>query len=199
MSLRGREVVINEAGEGSLGIDDGFGGGEEELDSNNNASNDNNKIGNSDNPQEIPDSSSSFASDGNGNPDKGAEERQAPDLKDGLHPLKHKFVLWYTQRTPGVRSQTSYEDNIKKIADFSVEGFWVCYCHLARPSSLPIPTDLHPFKEGIRPLCEDPANCNGGKREMTFEKKRDVFGIAKHPIISNGSEGFDQTNTWLRG
>ncbi|KAE8678598.1 Eukaryotic translation initiation factor NCBP [Hibiscus syriacus] len=95
---------------------------------------------------------------------KEAEERQARELKAGLHPLKHKFVFWYTRRTPGARTQTAYEDNIKKIVDFStVEGFWVCYCHLARPSTLPSPTDLHLFKEGIRPLWEDSANCNGGK------------------------------------
>ncbi|RVX09665.1 Eukaryotic translation initiation factor NCBP [Vitis vinifera] len=107
------------------------------------------------------------------NSDKEAEdrERQARDLKAGLHPLKHKFVFWYTRRTPGVRTQTSYEDNIKKIVDFStVEGFWICYCHLARPSALPSPTDLHLFKEGIRPLWEDSANCNGGKWIIRFKK-----------------------------
>ncbi|XP_042513523.1 eukaryotic translation initiation factor NCBP-like [Macadamia integrifolia] len=104
--------------------------------------------------------------------DKEAEERerQSRELKSGLHPLKHKFALWYTRRTPGVRSQ-AYEDNIKKIVEFStVEGFWVCYCHLARPSSLPSPTDLHLFKEGIRPLWEDAANCNGGKWIIRFRK-----------------------------
>ncbi|RXH76126.1 hypothetical protein DVH24_019014 [Malus domestica] len=98
-------------------------------------------------------------------------ERHARDLKAGLHPLKHKFVFWYTRRTPGIRSQTSYEDNIKKIVDFStVEGFWVSYCHLARPSSLPSPTDLHLFKDGIRPLWEDSANCNGGKWIIRIKK-----------------------------
>lgn len=105
------------------------------------------------------------------NNNKDAEERQARELKANLHPLKHKFVFWYTRRTPGVRTQTSYEDNIKKIVDFStVEGFWVCYCHLARPSLLPSPTDLHLFKEGIRPLWEDSANCNGGKWIIRFKK-----------------------------
>ncbi|KAL3625494.1 hypothetical protein CASFOL_030948 [Castilleja foliolosa] len=98
-------------------------------------------------------------------------ERFALDLKSGLHPLKNKFVFWYTGRTPGFRTQTSYEDNIKKIVDFStVEAFWICYCHLARPSSLPSPTDLHLFKEGIRPLWEDSANCNGGKWIIRFKK-----------------------------
>ncbi|KAD4384321.1 hypothetical protein E3N88_24489 [Mikania micrantha] len=106
-------------------------------------------------------------------------ERQSRELKAGLHPLKvfldmltlNKFVFWYTRRTPGVRTQTSYEDNMKQIMDFStVEGFWVCYCHLARPSSLPSPTDLHLFKQGIRPLWEDSANCNGGKWIIRFKK-----------------------------
>lgn len=46
----------------------------------------------------------------------------------------------------------------------------MCYCHLARPSSLPSPTDLHLFKEGIRPLWEDSANCNGGKWIIRFKK-----------------------------
>ncbi|XP_075507370.1 eukaryotic translation initiation factor NCBP-like [Primulina tabacum] len=88
-----------------------------------------------------------------------------------LHPLKHKFVFWYTRLTPGVRSQTAYEDNIKKVVDFStVEYFWVCYCHLARPSTLPSPTDLHLIKDGIRPLWEDSANCNGGKWIIRFKK-----------------------------
>ncbi|KAL6555482.1 hypothetical protein OROGR_006740 [Orobanche gracilis] len=99
------------------------------------------------------------------------KERVALDLKAGLHPLRHKFVFWYTRRTPGVRTQTSYEDNIKRIVDFStVETFWVCYCHLARPSTLPSPTDLHLFKDGIRPLWEDFANCNGGKWIVRFKK-----------------------------
>ncbi|XP_017977869.1 PREDICTED: eukaryotic translation initiation factor NCBP isoform X2 [Theobroma cacao] len=96
-----------------------------------------------------------FTDSDTNNMNKEAEERQARELKAGLHPLKHKYVFWYTRRTPGVRTQTAYEDNIKKIVDFStVEGFWVCYCHLARPSTLPSPTDLHLFKEGIRPLWE---------------------------------------------
>ncbi|PWA86696.1 eukaryotic translation initiation factor NCBP [Artemisia annua] len=107
--------------------------------------------------------------------------------------LQHnKFVFWYTRRTPGVRTQSSYEDNIKQIMDFSaVEGFWVCYCHLARPSSLPSPTDLHLLKQGIRPLWEDSANCNGGKWIIRFKKAVSrvtksswrVFGKENRPML----------------
>ncbi|KAJ6951758.1 hypothetical protein NC653_041031 [Populus alba x Populus x berolinensis] len=76
--------------------------------------------------------------------------------------VEHKFLFWYPRRT-----QTSYEDNIRKIVEFSS----VCYCHLARPSLLPTsPTDLHLFKQGIRPLWEDSANCNGGEWIIRFKK-----------------------------
>ncbi|CAG7910980.1 unnamed protein product, partial [Brassica rapa] len=100
-----------------------------------------------------------------------SDERHSRELKAGLHPLRYKFAIWYTRRTPGVRNQTSYEDIIKKIVEFStVEGFWACYCHLARSSLLPSPADLHFFKNGIRPLWEDGANCNGGKWIIRFSK-----------------------------
>lgn len=32
--------------------------------------------------------------------------------------MQYKFSIWYTRRTPGVRNQ-SYEDNIKKMVEFS--------------------------------------------------------------------------------
>jgi translation initiation factor 4E len=98
-------------------------------------------------------------------------DRQGREIRAGLHPLQHRFVFWYTRRQPGIRSQTSYEDNIKKIAEFStVEGFWGSYCHLSRVSTLPNPTDLHLFKEGIRPLWEDAANRSGGKWIIRYKK-----------------------------
>ncbi|CAI7791083.1 unnamed protein product [Closterium sp. NIES-54] len=49
-------------------------------------------------------------------------ERQSREVKLGLHPLQTRYVLWYTRRQrqpPGQRSATSYEDSIRRIADFS--------------------------------------------------------------------------------
>ncbi|THG03528.1 hypothetical protein TEA_009754 [Camellia sinensis var. sinensis] len=94
-----------------------------------------NKISSNPNSQSVVDPNPTATAD----KESEDRERQARDLKAGLHPLK-------------------------------VEAFWVCYCHLARPSSLPSPTDLHLFKEGIRPLWEDSANCNGGKWIIRFKK-----------------------------
>ncbi|CAI7804960.1 unnamed protein product [Closterium sp. NIES-53] len=101
-------------------------------------------------------------------------ERQSREVKLGLHPLQTRYVLWYTRRQrqpPGQRSATSYEDSIRRIADFStVEGFWVCYCRMVRPSALPAPTDVHVFKDGIRPLWEDEHNRRGGKWMVRLRK-----------------------------
>ncbi|GJX76133.1 glutamine--fructose-6-phosphate aminotransferase [isomerizing] 2 [Tanacetum coccineum] len=63
-----------------------------------------------------------------------------------------------------------------------VEGFWVCYCHLARPSSLPSPTDLHLFKQGIIPLWEDSANCNGGKIREVLKLDEEMTDLARSLI-----------------
>ncbi|OAE25359.1 hypothetical protein AXG93_4620s1740 [Marchantia polymorpha subsp. ruderalis] len=49
-------------------------------------------------------------------------ERQSKEQRAGFHPLQHRFVFWYTRRTPGVRSQTSYEDSMKRIAEFSTDA-----------------------------------------------------------------------------
>nr|VDD33408.1 unnamed protein product [Brassica oleracea] len=100
-----------------------------------------------------------------------SDERHSRELKAGLHPLRNKFQVWEVENSMRVRNQTSYEDIIKKIVEFStVEGFWACYCHLARSSLLPSPSDLHFFKDGIRPMLEDGANCNGGKWIIRFSK-----------------------------
>ena len=72
--------------------------------------------------------------------------------------FEHRFVFWYLRRQPGVRSQASYEEIIKIVEFSTIEDFWVCYCHFARVSSMPNPTNLHVFKESIRPLWEDPGN-----------------------------------------
>ncbi|CAI5512633.1 unnamed protein product [Closterium sp. Naga37s-1] len=97
-------------------------------------------------------------------------------IRPPLHPRckQTRYVVWYTRRQrqpPGQRSATSYEDSIRRIADFStVEGFWGCYCRMVRPSALPAPTDVHVFKDGIRPLWEDAHNRRGGKWMVRLRK-----------------------------
>ena len=68
-------------------------------------------------------------------------------------------------------SVEDYEKAIKKIASFStVEGFWRVYGHVCRPNEVAHSTDFHMFREGIKPVWEDPANKRGGKLVVKVKK-----------------------------
>ena len=51
-----------------------------------------------------------------------------------------------------------------------VEGFWSYYNHVVRPNDLPNSTDLHLFKEGVKPMWEDEENRKGGKWILRMKK-----------------------------
>ncbi|POM79562.1 Eukaryotic initiation factor 4E, partial [Phytophthora palmivora] len=79
------------------------------------------------------------------------------------HPLQNRWVLWYDN--PKKRHSTeSWEENLKNVYTFStVEDFWCLYNNILAPTKLSIGSNYHLFKEGIRPMWEDPINAKGGK------------------------------------
>ncbi|KAF9907788.1 Eukaryotic translation initiation factor 4E type 2 [Linnemannia zychae] len=87
-----------------------------------------------------------------------------------IHPLHFNWVFWFMHRPPGSKI-TNYEGAMKKIATFgSVEDFWAVYSHLRRPHELPNVSDYHLFRQGVRPVWEDPVNINGGKWIVRLKK-----------------------------
>ncbi|KAF9128626.1 Eukaryotic translation initiation factor 4E type 2 [Mortierella sp. 14UC] len=87
-----------------------------------------------------------------------------------IHPLHFNWVFWFMHRPPGSKI-TNYEGAMKKIATFgSIEDFWAVYSHLRRPHELPNVSDYHLFRQGVRPVWEDPANINGGKWIVRLKK-----------------------------
>ncbi|KAF9918526.1 Eukaryotic translation initiation factor 4E type 2 [Lobosporangium transversale] len=86
------------------------------------------------------------------------------------HPLHYNWVFWFMHRAPGSKI-LNYESSMKKITTFgSVEAFWAVYSHLRRPNELPHVSDYHLFKQGVRPVWEDPANISGGKWIVRLKK-----------------------------
>ena len=60
---------------------------------------------------------------------------------------------------------------MQPVASFnSVEQFWNAYRHIKRPSDVNEKADFHMFKEGIKPVWEDAANCKGGKWILRLKK-----------------------------
>lgn len=51
-----------------------------------------------------------------------------------------------------------------------MEGFWQIYNHLVRPDHITETTELHMFRQGIKPIWEDPSNKSGGKLTVRLTK-----------------------------
>lgn len=84
------------------------------------------------------------------------------------HPLQNQWTLWYYK----MDRQKSWEDNQKKVTTFStVEDFWALYNHIEFASKLQPGCDYSLFKEGIKPMWEDPGNKDGGRWLISIEKR----------------------------
>jgi translation initiation factor 4E len=67
-----------------------------------------------------------------------------------------------TGKTKGEKH--SYESNLQTVLTFStVEDFWGLMHSIPAPSHLETSSNLHLFREGIKPMWEDSANAEGGK------------------------------------
>ncbi|XP_064117224.1 eukaryotic translation initiation factor 4E type 2-like isoform X1 [Macrobrachium nipponense] len=94
------------------------------------------------------------------------------EVKPGEHRLQYTYSIWFSRRAPGKQATTqSYDQNLKLLGRFaSVEQFWGYYSRLLRPSDLTSHSDIHIFKDGIKPMWEDTANRNGGKWIVRLRK-----------------------------
>uniref|UniRef100_A0A915DZY1 eIF-4F 25 kDa subunit n=1 Tax=Ditylenchus dipsaci TaxID=166011 RepID=A0A915DZY1_9BILA len=85
------------------------------------------------------------------------------------HPLQNRWALWYLK---GDRAK-NWEECLKRVSVFdSVEDFWALYNHIQPASGLTWGSDYYLFKEGIKPMWEDPQNIEGGRWLMVIEKNK---------------------------
>ncbi|KAI1716688.1 eukaryotic initiation factor 4E domain-containing protein [Ditylenchus destructor] len=89
----------------------------------------------------------------------------------GDHPLEFNYVISYFVRPSGKFDPEDYALFVQPVASFgSVEQFWSTYRHIKRPSDVAEKVDFHMFKEGVKPVWEDSANCKGGKWILRLKK-----------------------------
>ncbi len=78
------------------------------------------------------------------------------------------WTFWCTDDN---KKAESYEDRVHPIASFkTVEEFWAAYSHMKRLSNIPTGYDYHMFREGTKPMWEDPINRSGGKWLIRLKK-----------------------------
>jgi translation initiation factor 4E len=91
------------------------------------------------------------------------------------HALENSWVIWYDSRRLHQQNPKDWFGNLQTVAIFStVEDFWSTYNHIKRPSDLEFGSNYHMFKQGVKPMWEDPVNEKGGKWVMTLAAKEDV-------------------------
>ncbi|KAI0462510.1 hypothetical protein LJB42_004004 [Komagataella kurtzmanii] len=100
------------------------------------------------------------------------------------HPLNSEWTLWYTK--PAVHEQESWSDLLRPIISFnSVEEFWGIFNSIPKASDLPVKSDYHLFRDGIKPEWEDERNANGGKLTYQFAyRKVDINELWSRGLLS---------------
>lgn len=87
------------------------------------------------------------------------------------HPLRHSWVFWFRPPISKANGYIEYEKTLHPMATCeTVEEFFEIYRHLNRPSTLPLVSDYHMFKKGVRPIWEDEENKKGGKWIVRLKK-----------------------------
>ena len=130
--------------------------------------------------------------------------------------LRHSWVFWFRPPISKSNGYVEYEKTLHPIAEFgTVEDFFGVYQHLKRPSSLPLVSDFHIFKKGIRPVWEDDENRKGGKwivrlkkgvanrywEELVFAIVGDQFAEASEEVcgaVLSVRNGEDILSIWTR-
>ncbi|KAL4703995.1 hypothetical protein ACJJTC_018035 [Scirpophaga incertulas] len=118
-------------------------------------------------------------------------------LEQEKHPLENTWVLWLTANV-----SKDWKENLIEITSFNtVEDFWCLYHHMILPSELEEGQDFSLFKQGVRPMWEDPANTKGGRLVVFLEKKNthDLNRIWLDTILMLIGENFDNLNHLIRG
>jgi len=110
------------------------------------------------------------------------------------HPLQDTWTLYYDmQRHHGNSSKDQYEATLRCVGHFTtLESFFDTFATLHRPSRLEKNANYHLFKQGIKPMWEDPANANGGRWVITLRDRGQSAGShAAHEAL------VDRTWMWL--
>lgn len=94
------------------------------------------------------------------------------------HKLQSAWAFWAQKKVSkraGAAATTTggggWAEGMTILGRFdTVEGFWQLFSVIARAEAVPGSADVMLFRDGIRPLWEDPANKGGGKWTLRMRK-----------------------------
>ena len=101
--------------------------------------------------------------------------KRLPDPEPVMkHPLASSWTLWFFSEDRDKKIR--WEDCQRPVMSFkTAEDFWSIYNNIVSPSELRIGQDYSLFREGIKPMWEDPGNRYGGSWRFAQEKRSRKF------------------------
>ncbi|XP_032593587.1 eukaryotic translation initiation factor 4E type 2 isoform X3 [Drosophila grimshawi] len=94
------------------------------------------------------------------------------DVGPNENRLQHTYCLWFSRKGTQ-RAASDYSKSLHVVGRCaSVQQWWSLYSHLIRPTSLKPYRELSLFKQGIKPMWEDPANSKGGQWVIRLRKNK---------------------------
>ncbi|KAF9338441.1 hypothetical protein BGZ91_008827 [Linnemannia elongata] len=110
------------------------------------------------------------------------QDHASPSQTSGLsppmadkHPLQHPWTLYYDTAAGynrGGSSMHNYETGLRDMGTFTtVEQFARYFNWIKKPHKIENSANYHLFKDGIKPMWEDPANASGGRWTVTLLTK----------------------------
>ena len=103
--------------------------------------------------------------------------------------------LWVISQvdTTEASDTTNYEQCMHEIAKFdNVEDFWQIFSHLKKPSELGEGVELELFREGYRPIWEDPVNKECGKWYIITTINQTCDILWEQSVLALIGEQFDE-------
>ncbi|KAL8305357.1 hypothetical protein RB597_003793 [Gaeumannomyces tritici] len=132
------------------------------------------------------------------------------------HTLRTPWVFWFRPPISKANGYIEYEKTLHAMAEVgTAEDFFSVYAHLKRPSALPLVSDYHLFRKGVRPIWEDDENRRGGKwivrlkkgvadrywEDLLFAIVGDQFSDASEEVcgaVLSVRNGEDILSVWVR-
>lgn len=94
------------------------------------------------------------------------------DMELADTPLPGTWTFWFYHRDRNIKS-TNYFSGTHKVMDFTTpKTFWQLYANLTTINALSLWTEYQIFREGIKPMWEDPHNAHGGRWALRFKRKK---------------------------
>ncbi|KAI5189948.1 translation initiation factor 4E [Nematocida sp. AWRm77] len=100
------------------------------------------------------------------------------------HKLNDTWSLWYDYQDKKYVDTDNWFDSLKLVGEASdAETFWAIQTEVSKVGELPISSNMHFFRKGIKPMWEDKRNSEGGKWVLEIPVETDPYAFWENTLL----------------